>query len=109
VIPSAAGTLFARPLRWTYPQAREHDRLSETPADFRILGPISQTEIIARGRGVSIRRFLARRYGGRNWRKLKGIARIEDAYGWTGEAEIHWFEAHGVGRVQWKIKKRLRG
>ena len=45
--------------------------------------------------------------GGVSWRKMKGIARIEDEAGWVGDAEVHWFEAHGVGRVRWKIKRRL--
>ncbi|CAA9371808.1 MAG: hypothetical protein AVDCRST_MAG64-32 [uncultured Phycisphaerae bacterium] len=38
---------------------------------------------------------------------MKGVARIEDEHGWIGDAEIHWFEAHGVGRVQWKVKHKL--
>ena len=46
-------------------------------------------------------------YGGRNWRKMKAIARIGDDQGWIGDAEIHWFEAHGLGRVKWKVKRRL--
>jgi hypothetical protein len=39
---------------------------------------------------------------------MKGIASIEDQHDWIGNAEIHWFEAHGVGRVRWKIKTRLQ-
>jgi len=38
---------------------------------------------------------------------MKGVARVEDENGWIGDAEIHWFEAHGVGRVRWKIKRRF--
>jgi hypothetical protein len=38
---------------------------------------------------------------------MKGIASVEDQNGWIGNAEIHWFEAHGVGRVRWKIKHRF--
>jgi hypothetical protein len=43
-----------------------------------------------------------------NWRKLKGIARVRlaDATIWT--AEIHWYEAHGIGRKELKIKRRWR-
>jgi hypothetical protein len=63
--------------------------------------------VIARGRKVRIRRFLQETYGGRNWRKMKGVSRIEDEYGAIGDAEIHWFEAHGVGRVRWKIKRKF--
>jgi hypothetical protein len=41
------------------------------------------------------------------WRKMKGIARIRDYNGDIYEAEIHWFEAHGVGKRDWKIKTRI--
>jgi hypothetical protein len=77
------------------------------PERFKLLGPIRNIKTIARGRGVRNRRSLQEKYGGRNWRKRKGNALIEDEHGWIGEAEIHWFEAHGVGRVDWKIKTRF--
>jgi len=77
------------------------------PTGFKILGSISQIEVIASGRGVRVADDLRDRYGGSRWRKMKGVARIEDDYGWIGNAEIHWFEAHGVGRVCWKIKRKL--
>ncbi len=38
---------------------------------------------------------------------MKGIAQVEQDNGWIGNAEIHWFEAHGIGKVQWKIKRKL--
>lgn len=82
--------------------------MAEDPRDFRLLGPVREIEVIARGRGVRIREALRRRHGGRVWRKLKGIALIEDHDGTTGEAEIHWFQSHGVGRVEWKVKRWLR-
>ncbi len=64
-------------------------------------------EEIASGRGILIRAFLERNYGGRHWRKMKGIARVEKDDGWIGNAEVHWFEAHGIGKVRWKIKRKL--
>ena len=73
----------------------------------KVIGPIRQTEIIATGRGVRVRHFLRDVYGGRNWRKMKGTARVEIDDGWIGDAEIHWYEAHGVGKVEWKIKRKL--
>ena len=82
--------------------------MAEDPHDFRLLGFVRDVQLIARGRGVRIREFLRDEYGAAAWRKMKGIARIEDEYGWIGDAEIHWFEAHGVGRVRWKIKRRFR-
>jgi hypothetical protein len=81
--------------------------MGEAPVDFEILGAIRDIEVIARGRTVRIRRALRRRFGGRNWQKKKGLARIRDDHGWLGEAEIHWYEAHGIGRVWWKIKRRI--
>ena len=81
--------------------------LSESPKRFRLLGTIANVEVIAAGRSVRIRQFLTKSYGGQHWRKMKGIARVEKDDGWIGDAEIHWFEAHGVGKVQWKIKRKV--
>jgi hypothetical protein len=46
-------------------------------------------------------------YGGRRWRKLKGIALVRFPNGEVHKAELHWYEAHGVGRRKMKIKRRL--
>jgi hypothetical protein len=81
--------------------------MAEQPGDFTIRGAIRDVQVIARGQGVRIRGYLQKQYGGANWRKLKGVCLIEDDHGWIGNAEIHWFEAHGIGRVKWKIKARL--
>lgn len=78
--------------------------LSHRPLDFEILGPIRNVEIIASGTGVRVARRLRARYGGRRWRKLKGFALIRERNGVIRDAELHWFEAHGIGKVQWKIK-----
>jgi len=72
---------------------------------FEILGPIRNIEVIASGRDVRIRKRLIKAFGGTNWRKLKGTALIRDVKGQIYEAEIHWFEAHGVGRRLFKIKE----
>ena len=77
------------------------------PDDFEILGPIRDVEVIAAGRGVRIRRRLRREHGGLRWRKMKGVALVHEYDGDVYEAEIHWFEAHGVGRCDWKIKRRF--
>jgi len=74
---------------------------------FEIVGEISEVELIAAGRGVRRLRFLRRRYGGRHWRKLKGIATVRLGSGIHRRAEIHWYEAHSVGRKGWKIKRFL--
>ena len=74
---------------------------------FEIVGEISEVESIATGRGIRRLKFLRKPYGGRNWRKQKGIAMIRLASGSIRRAEVHWYEAHGVGRKGWKIKKFL--
>ncbi|MDE2831880.1 MAG: hypothetical protein OXN20_17345 [Gemmatimonadota bacterium] len=76
--------------------------------NFEILGEIRHIETIATGRGVYIRHHLNRTYGRGRWRKLKGIASVRFANGIIGMAEIHWFEAHGIGRRDFKIKKVLQ-
>jgi len=75
---------------------------------FEILGEIRDIETIARGRGVYIRRYLDRTYGRGRWRKMKGRATVRLADGIICEAEIHWFEAHGIGRKDFKIKRVIR-
>jgi len=76
--------------------------------EFKILGQIRDRETIATGRGVYIRRYLERTYGKGHWRKMKGTASIELADGTFCEAEIHWFEAHGIGRRDFKIKRVIK-
>jgi uncharacterized protein with ACT and thioredoxin-like domain len=73
--------------------------------EFEILGEIRDIETIARGRSVYIRRYLERTYGKGRWRKRTGRATVQLADGAICEAEIHWFEAHGVGRKDFKIKR----
>ena len=75
---------------------------------FKILSGIRDIETIASGRGVYIRRYLERTYGQGHWRKMKGIATVELADGTICEAEIHWYEAHGIGRKDFKIKRLIR-
>jgi hypothetical protein len=72
---------------------------------FRILSDISDIETIAAGRGVYLRRHLDRTYGTGRWRKMKGLATVQLGDGSIHEAEIHWYEAHGIGRKDFKIKR----
>jgi hypothetical protein len=75
--------------------------------DFKYLSELYDIEIIARGSGVNIRHYLNRKYGHGRWRKLKGKAIIEYSDGRVVEAEIHWFEASGIGRVEDKSIRDL--
>ena len=74
---------------------------------FEIIGEIESIETIAvSGRIRDIMR-LRKQYGSAKWRKLKGIAKVRLQSGSICNAEIHWYEAHGVGRKKLKIKKLL--
>jgi len=72
---------------------------------FEIVGPIDDVETIAVGRSIRELSRLRRRYGPARWRKLKGIAIVRIASGELRRAEIHWYEAHGIGSVRHKIKR----
>jgi hypothetical protein len=73
--------------------------------DFEFLSELYGVETIARGNGVEQRAFLSRRFGRGRWRKMKGRAMIQYSDGRITEAEIHWFEASGIGRV---LEKSIR-
>lgn len=73
-----------------------------------IISEIREIETIAAGTGVRIRAHLDRIYGQGRWRKMKGTATVQLADGTVCLAEIHWFEAHGIGRKDFKIKKVIR-
>ena len=72
---------------------------------FKIVGQILDIEIIASDKGVRERRRLRKLYGGRRWRKLKGTTAIKLADGTMCHAEVLWYEAHGVGEREMKIKR----
>ena len=74
---------------------------------FEIIGAIESIETIAVGGQIHEVMRLRRQYGSGRWRKLKGIARIRLSNGNTRRAEIHWYEAHGIGRRKMKIKRFL--
>ncbi|HEX3653812.1 MAG TPA: hypothetical protein VHU18_13415 [Rhizomicrobium sp.] len=72
---------------------------------FKIVGEISNIETIATSSGIREIARLRKLYG--RWRKLKGIARVQLIGGSEHLAEIHWYEAAGVGRREFKIKEFL--
>jgi hypothetical protein len=75
--------------------------------NFEIIGEISQAETIAAGTGIREVARLRRIYGRGRWRKRKGIARVRLEDGSFHLAEIHWYEASGIGRKEFKIKQLL--
>ena len=72
---------------------------------FRILGAVLNQETIAVGRQIRELTRLRRTYGAARWRKRKGVARIELPDGTIRTAELHWYEATGIGRKEFKIKR----
>jgi len=75
--------------------------------DFEILGKIFDIEIIVIGSKIRILPFLQREFGKGRWRKLKGIAQVKLSDGEVRLAEVHWFEAHGIGKKFLRIKHYL--
>jgi hypothetical protein len=74
---------------------------------FEIVGKITEIEIIAVGPGIRILSVLRKRYGKGRWRKLKGVATVRLSDGRIRLAEVHWFEAHGIGKRKMRIKRYL--
>ena len=74
---------------------------------FEIVGDIAQVETIAVGRRIRELARLQKMYGKGRWRKLKGIAQIRVRGGSSRKAELHWDEAHGIGRKEIKRKRYL--
>ena len=72
---------------------------------FEIIGEIRHIETIASERSVKIRRYLETTYGKGRWRKRKGIVTVKFLDGAVYGAEIHWYEASGIGRKLFKIKR----
>ena len=75
--------------------------------DFEILDRLRDVETIAIGRGVRELRRLQRVYGRGRWRKRKGVSRVRLRNGTIRLAELHWYEAHGIGSYEHKIKRYL--
>jgi hypothetical protein len=73
--------------------------------EFRIVGRIVDVEVIAAGAAIRKRNRLWKLYGKGRWRKLKGIATVEFHDGTIAHAEVHWYEAHGIGAKDYKIKR----
>lgn len=74
---------------------------------FEVVGPVTGVETIAVGSGIRILALLRERYGKGRWRKLKGVANVRLSDGTIRQAEIHWFEAHGIGKRKMRIKRYL--
>jgi hypothetical protein len=74
---------------------------------FEILGEIAEIETFAAGSGIRELARLRKAYGRGRWRKRKGTAQVRLADGSVHLAEIHWYEAAGIGSKEYKIKRLL--
>jgi len=74
---------------------------------FEVVGAIERIETIAVGGRIRDIMRLRKQYGSGRWRKLKGIALVRLSDGTVRRAELHWYEAHGIGRRKMKIKHFL--
>jgi hypothetical protein len=74
---------------------------------LEIIGPIASLETIAIGAGIREIARLRKRYGKGRWRKRKGIAEVRLFDGSVVRAELHWYEASGIGKREFKIKRTL--
>jgi len=75
--------------------------------DFDVVGGLADIETIATGGGIRELPRLRRLYGKGRWRKMKGVARIRLKDGRIRLAELHWYEAHGIGKKEFKRKRFL--
>jgi hypothetical protein len=74
---------------------------------FEIIGEISNIEIITVGRTIRDLTRLRKQYGRGRWRKLKGVVLVRLANGKIRRAEVHWYEAHGIGKKEFKRKRYM--
>lgn len=75
--------------------------------DFEVIGEITDIETIASGSAIREVKRLRKAYGQGQWRKLKGIAKIRLNDGTICDGELHWYEAHAVGKKEIKLKRLL--
>jgi hypothetical protein len=74
---------------------------------FELVGSVANVEVIAAGPGVRVRSYLRKAYGQGRWRKMKGTATVRLTNGALRVVELHWYEAHGIGQRDMRIKRYL--
>jgi hypothetical protein len=84
-----------------------HARQIPVRQPFEIIGPIQSAEAMAVGGRIQSLQRLIKLYGSGRWRKMKGVAGIRLTDGSIRVAELHWYEAHGLGRFEIKRKRYL--
>jgi hypothetical protein len=74
---------------------------------FELVGSIENAAVIAAGPSIRVLSYLRKAYGHGRWRKMKGTATIRLPNGALRKVELHWYEAHGIGKRDVKIKRYL--
>jgi len=74
---------------------------------FEPVGSITNVEVMAAGPGIRVRSHLRKAFGHARWRKMKGTATVRLPNGALRAVELHWYEAHGIGKRDVKIKRYL--
>ncbi len=74
---------------------------------FALVGSIANVSVIAAGPGIRLRSYLRKAYGQARWRKMKGTGTVRLPNGALRTVELHWYEAHGIGKRDLKIKRYL--
>lgn len=74
---------------------------------FQVISAIEKQEVIAAGPGIRMRAYLRKAYGQGRWRKMKGVATVRLPNGVLRRVELHWYQAHGIGKRDLKIKRYL--
>jgi len=74
---------------------------------FEVVGSIVNVAVIAADPGIRLRSYLRKAYGHARWRKMKGTATVRLPNGALRAVESHWYEAHGIGERDLKIKRFL--
>lgn len=75
--------------------------------NFEIVGAVQDIETFATGRSIRELPRLQKIYGKGRWRKRKGKAVVRLPNGTERRAELHWYEATGIGKKEFKIKRLL--
>ena len=105
------GTIVGQPISEEWSPSRTaglKNRCYTDPSmSFEVVSEITQVELIAASNSIRDLRRLQKFYGPGRWRKMKGIAMVKLASGRVRRAELHWYEAHGIGRKELKRKRYL--
>ena len=74
---------------------------------FEVISQIENIEVISVGTDIRNLAYLEKAYGSGRWRKLKGMAHVRLPNGNIRWVELHWYEAHGIGKKEFKVKRIL--